>query len=139
MNRTEHAVVERRGELLAELFLQDLNPKFVVRATPSDLGYDFLVGFPNSQGGINNTAVEVKLTEKPVRHHFPFPRSQYYVLAHSNIPTMILVIDVKRNKIFYAFPSIDITKNSPENSSIMIPVTEIDDKTKEELRDRLTG
>ncbi len=59
--------VERRGELLAELFLQDLNPEFVARAT-GDVGYDFLVGFRNSRGGVNNISGVVKTTERLVQN-----------------------------------------------------------------------
>ena len=51
--QTNKQVISRRGELLAELFLQDLHPSFVAKPT-ADFGYDFFVGFPNTHGGINN-------------------------------------------------------------------------------------
>jgi len=63
-------IIGRRGELIAELFLQDLNPSFVAKPT-TDFGYDFFVGFPNSDGGINNYAVQVKATERPVPSSVP--------------------------------------------------------------------
>ena len=94
-------IIERRGQLIAELFLQDLNPSFVARPT-SDFGYDFLIGFPNTGGGINNCAVRVEATERPVPPRFPIDAETYRLLAHSNIPALLIVADVKRNRLFHA-------------------------------------
>ncbi len=46
----------RRGELITELFLQDLNPSFVAKPS-SDFGYDFYVGFQNANGGYMTTKI----------------------------------------------------------------------------------
>jgi|HubBroStandDraft_1064217.scaffolds.fasta_scaffold17007_3 hypothetical protein len=45
---THSGMVEHRGELMAELLLQDLGPTFVARAERT-LGYDYFAGFPNSK------------------------------------------------------------------------------------------
>lgn len=138
-NKHSHTeIVGRRGELLAELFLQDLNPSFVAKPT-SDFGYDFFIGVPNTHGGINNYAVELKATERPVAAHFPVNASLYERLANSNIPALLLVVDVKQNRLFYAWLSSKNLKREAKARTIKIPVTEIDDVVKEELRKQLTG
>src|ERR1700728_1089139 len=95
-SKSPHEYVARRGALLAELFLEDLKPEFVARTT-GDVGYDFLVGFRNLRGGINNIAVEVKATERLVQNRFPLRRKLYQRFAYSNIPVLFIVVDVKDN------------------------------------------
>ena len=136
--------VERRGELLAELFLQDLKPEFVARAT-ADVGYDFLVGFRNSRGGVNNISVVVRTTERPVEHRFLLRRAQYRRFAYSNIPVLLIVVDVKHNRFFYAWISLKEAVKSKdsvayyESNAVAIPLTEADDSTKEELHEQLAN
>ncbi|WP_417913276.1 DUF4365 domain-containing protein [Candidatus Electronema sp. TJ] len=127
-------VVKRRGEILAELLLQDMEPFFLAKAT-ADVGYDFLAGFPNEEGGINNYAVQVKATEEPVASAVRTDAEQYERLAHSNIPALLLVIDVKQNKLFYSW----ITPHAGEinNNTVEIPVIEITDAVKKELQQQL--
>src|SRR5690349_13427533 len=95
--------VERRAELMAELFLQDLHPQFLSRPTAGDLGYDLLVGFANPQGGTNTFAVEVKSTEREPPGKFPLSRREFNRLAHSNLPGLLIVADVKQNQLYYAW------------------------------------
>jgi len=131
-------MVEHRGELMAELLLQDLGPTFVARAN-RNLGYDYFAGFPNSKGGINVTAVEVKATDRPVPARFLINRRAYDRLAHSNIPVLVLVADVKQNRVFYAWPKPDGASKSRGSDTVALPLVEIDDRTKAELRGRLAG
>jgi len=135
-SRSRPEYVARRGELLAELFLQDLKPEFVARTT-GDVDYDFLVGFRNSRGGVNNIAVEVKATEHVVENRFPLSRRKYQRFAYSNIPVLFIVVDVKNNRVFYTWISSDDAVASPERKTVMIRLTEIDESTKEELRKQL--
>ncbi len=135
-SKTRSGYVARRGELLAELFLEDLKPEFVARTT-GDVGYDFLVGFRNSRGGVNNTPVEVKATERLHQNRFPLKREQYNRFAYSNIPVLFIVVDVKDNRLFYNWISSDDAAASAERNTVMIRLTEIDDHTKEELRKQL--
>ena len=129
----------RRGELLAELFLQDLNPEFVARSTADDFAFDFLVGFTNKEGGVNTCAVEVKATEKrPIASRFPVSRELFNRLTHSNIPLMLLVVDVKRNELFYAWPSADADKK-PATNTVSIPLTPINDESRAALRLQMAG
>ncbi len=127
----------RRGELIVELFLQDLGPPFVAKPT-TDFGYDFFVGFSNVDGGINNYAVQVKATERPVPSRFPIQTTLYERLAHSNIPALLIVVDVKQNRLFYAWLTPECERRRGVHT-IMIPVKEVDDIVKEELRKQLVG
>ncbi len=131
-------MIDHRGELIAELFLQDLNPSFVAKPT-SDFGYDFFVGFPNTSGGINNYAVQIKATERPVPSRFPVQTTLFEHLAHSNIPAMLIVVDVKQNRIFYAWLTPEDAGERREARTIRIPVTEVDDVVKEKLRYQLAA
>ena len=63
-------LVARRGELMAELFLQELEPAFVAQPV-TDFAYDFFIGFSKPDGGINTYAVEVKATEQPINGKLP--------------------------------------------------------------------
>src|SRR5438045_3430855 len=87
----------RRGELMAELFLESLDPVSVARP-PQDFGYDLLVAFKNSKGGINTFGVEVKATQRPVPSRFVIDKRTYDRLAHSTIRGLLLVADVTHNK-----------------------------------------
>ena len=130
-------VVTRRGELMAELFLQSLEPVSIARP-PEDLGYDLLVSFANSRGGINTFGVEVKATEQPSGSFAVINRRVYDLLAHSTIPGLLLVADVKRNNLFYAWPPrLDTRRSEPK--TIKVPLFPIDDETKKELHRRFTA
>lgn len=139
IKNSEAYMIGRRGELIAELFLQDLKPAFVAKPT-SDFGYDFYLGFQNTNGGINNYAVQVKATSRPVPSRFPINTKLYKLLTYSNIPTLLIVVDVKQNKIYYAWLSPEMSKGVQETqTTIRIPVTEVNDLVKEELRKQLSG
>lgn len=119
---------------MAELFLQDLGPRFVSRPTSQDVGYDLLVGFLNKIGGINTFAVEVKATERPPGTRLQFPRRSFDRFAHSNIPGLLLVADVKRNKLYYAWLT---TRAATGTTDVSLPLTELDDATTKALQAQL--
>jgi len=131
-------LVARRGELLAEFFLEDFAPAFLAR--PSlDLGYDYLMGIANAEGGMNLAAVQVKATERPVPSRMPIRRDMYDRLAHSNVPVLLLVADVKRNLLYYAMPDSDAHADVAGAGNVVVHLTEIDESVKQELRARLCG
>jgi Domain of unknown function (DUF4365) len=136
VSKSRSEYVARRGALLAELFLEDLEPEFVARTT-DDVGYDFLVGFRNSRGGVNNTPVEVKTTEHLVHNRFPLGSVLYKRFAYSNTPVLLIVVDVKNNRFYYAWLSSHDAVTTPASDTVMIPLTEIDERTKEGLRKEL--
>lgn len=130
-------MVGRRGELLAELFLQELGAQFVARPT-ADLGYDFFVGFNNADGGVNLVAVEVKATERSVQHRYPVPKQLFRRLAHSNIPVVLLVANVKENRLFYALPSSYGPGDDAGANTVQVDLTPVNDSTTNELRSFLS-
>ncbi len=121
---------------MAELFLQELEPKFLARPT-LDLGFDFLVGFGNPEGGVNTFAVEVKGTERAISSSFPLDKRSYRRLANSNVPGFLLAVDVKQNKLFYAWPERSDAVLDSGAGRISVPVTEINETTRTALRKRL--
>jgi Domain of unknown function (DUF4365) len=128
MKPTYHTVyVQRRSELMAELFLQQLGPVARVPAA-QDLGYDLLVTVKNRKGGSNTFGVQVKGTESEVRPSRVVDEELSRSLTLSNIPGFLLVADVKRNKLFYGWP---------DRASRRIALHEIDDQRVSELRNRL--
>lgn len=131
-------LVERRGELLAEFFLEDFAPAFLARPS-ADLGYDYLMGLANAEGGMNLAAVQVKATERPVPSRMPIRRDMYDRMAHSNVPVLFLVVDVKKNLLYYAMADSDANADDPEAGRVVVQLTELDENVKQELRARLCG
>lgn len=128
----------RRGELMAELFLQELAPEFVAQPTTEDFGFDFLIGFANKEGGVNTYAVEVKATEQPVRDAFRVRRDLFNRLVHSNIPLILLVVDVKHNLLYFSWPSPD-TEIKPNSNTVSLPLTLVDGQSRAALREQMAG
>ncbi|HEX8673746.1 MAG TPA: DUF4365 domain-containing protein [Longimicrobium sp.] len=129
-------VVARRGELLAEFFLEDFAPALLARPS-ADLGFDYLMGLPNSEGGMNLAGVQVKATDRPVPSRMPVSREMYDRMAHSNVPVLLLVVDVKRNLLYYA--DSDARVDDGGTDRVVVQLTEVDESVKQELRDRLCG
>jgi len=121
---------------LAELFLQELKPKFLTRPT-HDLGFDFLVGFTNSRGGVNTFVVEVKSTEQSVLSFFAIDRGLYSRMVNSNVPAFLLIVDVKSNKIFCGWPERGHSSVNGGPGTIRVAVTEMNNLTRGALRERL--
>jgi hypothetical protein len=138
-DKPKAGMLGRRGELLAELLLQELGAEFVARPT-AELGYDFFVGFNNADGGINIAAVEVKATDKPVHSRYPVQKRLYRRLANSNIPVLLLVVNVKENQVFYALPGgVAEPIDDPDANTVSIPLVAVDEATKSELRNLLAN
>ena len=115
---------------MAELLLQEFEPQFVSRPTTQDVGYDLLAGFLNRKGGINTFAVEVKSTERSPGMRFQLLRSTFDRFAHSNIPGLLLVADVKHNRMYYGWLN---SKKWSGSVSVSIPLVELNDETKSQL------
>lgn len=130
--------VGRRGELLAELFLQDLKPAFFLKSQASNFEFDFLIGFKNVNGGLNAFAIEVKATEKPIRGHFLIGSKPFDRLRHSNIPVILLLVDTKENNIYYTQLK-DHSNPSRLSESVRVPVVLIDTAEKERFVKLMKG
>lgn len=138
IRKSQAEIVGRRAELLAELFLQDLGAAFVSRPT-DDTGIDFIAAFPNGYGGTNLSAIEVKATEQPVGDFFVLDKKWYQRLAHSNVPLLLLVVDAKHNRLYYAWPSEAGVQPKTDIRSVRIPIAPVDEETKQQIRERLAG
>lgn len=138
IKQSKAQLIARRAELIAELFFQDLNADYVAQPA-SNAGYDFLVGFANTRGGTNNYIVEVKATERPVTSLFPLETKLYERLANSNIPALLLVVDVKRNQVFYGRLRPESIEGQRDINTVKIPVIAVDDAVRAELRNELSS
>lgn len=143
MNAKERAeLVGRRGELLAELFLQDLRPAYLGRAELANAPYDFFVGFPSERGGINTFAVEVKTTENLEQAVYAIPKRLLDYLALANIPVILLVADAKNNRLFYAWGDAIGKRTESQGDaeeSVRIPLTLLDEKSLPSFKQRLAA
>jgi uncharacterized protein DUF4365 len=129
-------LIGRRSELMAELFLQELKPKFLARPT-DDFGFDFLVSFTNPKGGMNTFGVEVKGTDRDVSSSFAIDKGLYRRLVSSNVPGFLLVANVKQNKLFYSLLKADHSSVRGDAGRVLVPITEIDQHSRKELRKKL--
>jgi hypothetical protein len=59
--------------------------------------------FPKSDGSLVTIAIAVTATEEEIQGAYPFKVSDLEKFKNSNIPVLILVIDVKRNKFFLSW------------------------------------
>jgi len=110
-----------------------LKPLTLMQVTQQNTFGDFYVGFRTKKGRLVTIMVEVKATEKPVSgtFHFHGPES-------SNIPVLILVVDVKANELFFNWASeargVSSSPRSPRRTSTLsIPVRKVTESSKREL------
>ena len=134
---TKNSLVAQRAEIMAELLLQELGPHFVARNAGVDSGYDLFVGFDNPKGGVNMVAVQVKATAQPVKGRFRLQRKHFDMLANSNIPVLLLVINVKQNEFFYAL--LKSGSADPSAKTVAVPISKLDDSAKAELASRFAA
>jgi hypothetical protein len=129
-------LVGRRAELIAELFLQDLDPKFISRPTSPEIGYDLLVGFHNDKGGTNTFAIQVKSTEQSSPSRYVINRNVFNRMIHSNVPTLLLVADVKQNSLCYAW--LKSSNGIKGQRTVSVQLTPVNVVSKKELYKQLT-
>jgi len=142
MNKQTSAssLIGHRAELMAELYLQSLGPAFLVRPKGVlDFEFDLFVGFDNTRGGYNITAIQLKATEQHVPHSFPVKARVLRHLANSNVAGLLLIMNVKQNRMYYVWPTPDLTANVSFGTTIRIPVTELTDQTRMAFWQRLKG
>ena len=94
--------VTKRGELLTKEFLFELAPKQAIyTGDHADHLFDYMALFLKSDGSTVTIAIAVKATEEEIEGFYPFKVSDLEKFKNSNIPVLILVIDVKRNQYFF--------------------------------------
>jgi hypothetical protein len=135
MSKPQHEAeaLGHRAELLVELFLTELNPMFVARPPYPNLGFDFFVGFRNERGGVNISVIEVKATEKEVVNSFHVRRELYRMLVHSNLPVVLMVADVKRNRLYWGAPRPE-EADARESTTVKVRVQALESAPDSDLR-----
>jgi hypothetical protein len=84
----------RRGEILAQMFLGELGAVTLHEPVKT---LDFLGIFPGKAGGQVVMAVEIKTRDTEIGDTFPVTDSMRRVAEVSNVPLLLMVIDVRRN------------------------------------------
>jgi hypothetical protein len=96
--------ITKRGQLLSQEFLFELAPKQAIyTGDEPDHLFDYMALFPKSDGSLVTIAIAVTATEEEIQGAYPFKVSDLEKFKNSNIPVLILVIDVKRNKFFLSW------------------------------------
>ena len=93
----------QRGALLAQEFLLELGARYVASLEDVDVGLDFLAFFPKDDETDKIIAIEVKATEQELNGRYTMPASHLVRLQTMNVPTLIIVTDVKRNEIYFSW------------------------------------
>jgi Domain of unknown function (DUF4365) len=76
-------------------------------------------------------------TRQDVQLSFGIERKTYDRLANSNIRILLVITNVKQNKLYFAW--IKNRRHHSGATTVMIPLTPINDRTKKELRRKLTA
>ena len=98
--------ITRRGELLSQELLFQLAPKQAIyTGDDDDSDVDYIALFAKADSGLITIAMTVKPTEEEIKGVYPVKVSELNKLKNSNIPVLILVIDVKRNQYFFNWVS----------------------------------
>jgi hypothetical protein len=128
-------LISRRGELLAEMFLTDCGAK----VTQAPFGrIDLLAFFESDHKAFQVAAVEVKAQETPLPHEFALDPAIIQRAAEFNIPTLLLVVDVKQNKLGFAWLDEFAKSHSHarRGSKVRIPLSDVEEH-REQIRERL--
>jgi len=120
---------------MAELLLNELGASSILRPAAQNVAYDLLVGFSNKQAGVNTFAIEIKATERPVQECYRMRFDSYARLANSNIPSMLLVVDVKRNRMYYAW--LTARNENKSKQVVSISLNELNEVEKQKLKKQL--
>lgn len=129
--------IEQRATILAEFFLRDLNPKFLAQASFQGSVWEYMAAFQGKEGKLINIAVEVKSTEAPIssEHIFPGPVN-WMDRVNSNLPILVLVVDVKTNSLAWNWASkatVIKDPSDPGRALIRLPVIKNSRQTAETL------
>jgi hypothetical protein len=113
--------VGRRSAILARLFLEDLGAKGIAPIHGEDVGFDCFATFESPDGSTKSIAVEVKAIEEELKAP-PSIRISPRDVEHwsgSNVPVLVLVIDVKHNRTYFNWARVILEANRGAN----VPVT----------------
>lgn len=131
--REDQQLLARRAELLAEMFLNDLGAR--VTEAPSG-AVDYLAFFESSDEAFQVVAVEVKARETPIPAEFPIEGAKLAQVAKLNIPTLLLVVDIKQNKFGFAWLD-EFARTHPRRAgTVKVPIQDAE-QSREQIRERI--
>jgi hypothetical protein len=135
MNKPARWYIGSRGEALALLFLNDLGA-VTIRAESADMGFDLVAVFSRREM-MRVVMVEVRATERELASGvgYPVPARQSKAFRNSNVPLLLLVIDVKRNREFFAWIGRSAESRPRESRSgvTFVRIRDADDQGREDL------
>jgi hypothetical protein len=130
--------IQRRGEVIAELFLGDLRPITLVQVPQSDEVCDFFAAFRTKQGKVLTIGVEAIATDKPVPAEYVFHASgrRLEMLVASTLPLLLVVVDVKLNEVFFNWTTNLTVVRDPsvrKSALLRLPVIKATEESKASL------
>ena len=133
--------IARRGELLAEQFLLELEPSYLSLMQGQDFGIDYMAFFQKADGTPVVIAIEVKATQREMKGHFTLSSSQAQKLLNMNIPVLVIVVDVKDNNIYFNWIkdaiSVEQKDSLDKTSSCRISLRASTSEEREKLRQEI--
>jgi hypothetical protein len=116
--------ITKRGELLTKQFLFELAPDDLIYTGdhPEPL-FNYMALFLKPDGSPITIAITVKATEEEIKGVYSFKVSELDKFKKSNIPVLMLVINVKRNQYFLNWADnvmINESANSGSEKSISV-------------------
>jgi hypothetical protein len=129
--------VSRRGILLAEQFLLELQPNQLSSVEGPVALFDYMAFFLRQDGTLITIAVEVKATQQPIKDRFGLHASQIERLVKSNLPVLLVVANVKQNEIFFNWikDAIHQVHVMPRKQHVIpVPLRKATNDEKEKLR-----
>jgi hypothetical protein len=110
--------VTKRGELLTKQLLFELAPDdLIYTGDHAEPLFNYMALFLKPDGSPVTIAIAVKPTEEEIKGVYPFKVSELDKFKKSNIPVLMLVIDVKRNQYFLNWAENVIIKESANSGS----------------------
>ena len=116
--------VTKRGELLTKEFLFEIEPHdLIYTGDHLEPLFNYMALFLKPDGSPVTIAITVKATEKEIKGVYPFNVSELEKFKKSNIPVLMLVIDVKWNQYFLNWAAnvmINESANSGSEKSVSV-------------------
>ena len=91
-------------------------------AGETEFPFDYVVGFPNSHGGVNAYAVKKNEDQRQTdRRLGDIAAEKDDLIANSNLPVPFPAVDAERNRVYYARPGSHAGKNGHPATSVEVP------------------
>lgn len=134
MATAKDEIIAQRGEFLAQSFLLDCGARLI---ESPDLAVDYLALFRENDESFQIAGVELETTERPLPDAITISAGLIARAARSNVPTLLLVIDVKLNKFAFAWlDEIARANGVPKRGKVRVPLLD-GEQHRHEIRERV--